>query len=339
MPLDYDIHPPKETWRNATTELLRNQGMQQASWAECVVQMGAIQARRKPIVSNPVVLLFGAGHGFTAAYFPDVHIQQENIFSNILNKESGVNRSLDAQIQLKLVDAGLHGGYRNYLNFWLHMGEMMELPGHWDGSDDFTTQRAMESRMAKKAMKEGARLADKYHQKETNCLVLGTVGKSSWFAAQMLAALALPCALEHLVSDEALRNQFANMPIDTLRLQRKLRAAIKRNPTTHDLLTQISLYGAPDIAMMVGAILKAASLQMTLVLDGVAAVTAAIIAHSYHPHVGGYLLMADWPHQNFREATASKLHIPSVFHADLGLFDGTSGVWAVRHLQNMTEQL
>lgn len=302
-------------------------------------QIAGIQRTAHPKIENPTLLLFGSVHGFAVEQFPEIHIQQENLVSNILNKESTVNKNLNGEVQLKLVDAGLHGAYRNYLNFWLHLDEMMELPGHWEGSGNFTSERAMPSKDVKKAMKEGARLVDKHHQKGSDFLILSAIGKSSWFAAQLLAALNMPERLENLITQEHLLKTFPQQKIDAQRLLRKLKLAFKRNPITHDVLTQIGLYGGPDMAMLVGAILKAASLNITIIADGQAAAVAALMAAQYHPEAMNYVVIADTLPDAFFNPFRMRFALRPVFSRHLGFYDGTAGVWAVHHLKNRLSEL
>jgi nicotinate-nucleotide--dimethylbenzimidazole phosphoribosyltransferase len=335
----YEISPRDASAEAAMKDRMFLQALQPQLADVNIYQIAGIQGTTHPKLQNPTLLLFGSVHGFTVEHFPEIHIQQENLVSNILNKESAVNKNLNGTIQLKLVDAGLHGAYRNYLNFWLYLDELMELPGHWEGSRNVTTERAMASKDVKKAMKEGARLVDKYHQKGSNCLILSAVGKSSWFSVQLLAALYRQQGLKGLITSLHLMEQFPNQQIDAKRLLRKLRLAFKRNPITHDALTQIGLYGGPDIAMLVGAILKAASLKITIVADGQAAVIATLLAEQFHPNAPQYVIIADKLPPAFVNPYLMEWSKVPVFTRSLRFYDGTAGAWAVHHLQNRLNQL
>jgi nicotinate-nucleotide--dimethylbenzimidazole phosphoribosyltransferase len=304
--------------------------------AALLSRIAAIQQTIKPVITRPVAMVFGSNHGVILPHFPEIALEADAVLTNILGKDDPVFGVMPKDMHLRIVDAGLGPAYRNFLNFWLHMEELMELPGHWDPSEDFTNQRAMNTKSCRKAMKEGARLADKHHQRGSNLLALGTLGKMSIPAALALTAAIHEQSIQEVLPVADWKRFFPNLKTDPERVWRKLSLPLKNNPKTRDPVTLLSLYGAPDLAMMTGAILKAAALKMAIVLDGVGALVAANVARRLHPEVSGYLFSAAPFETRSTRILGADIAAPVVLGIDYNRNDLVQLAWAARHLSELS---
>jgi nicotinate-nucleotide--dimethylbenzimidazole phosphoribosyltransferase len=332
MPESYDILNPSDDVALQMQRHLKVLGLTAKHPTLLLARLAAIQQTTNVEVRRPMAMVFGSSHGVILPHFPEIALEADALLTNFLQKDAPLFQMAPPGMQLRVVDAGLGPAYRNFLNFWLHMEELMELPGHWDASADFTTRRAMSSRECKKAMKEGARLADKHYQRGSNLFVLGTLGQMCVPASFVLTAAIHEQGISEVLPESDWHRFFPQMTIDPERAWRKLGLPLKNNPKTRDPLTLLSLYGAPDLAMLCGAMLKAASLHMAVVLDGLGALVAASLARRLHPALPGYLFSATPPASRAAELLTSEIDLPAILPADYQISDFTQSVWAARHL-------
>lgn len=328
-----NISPSSSVYQALMQGRLEELGLSRCSFSGILQQLAGIQETVQPSIDNPVALIFSGSHDFVQHHYPNLLYHQENLFSNIINKESSVIKLAKNNCKVKLVDVGFQSDYRQYLNFWLRMEELMELPGHWEPSSDFSRVTSLSNKLVRKAMKEGARLTDKFFQRGSNTLVLTDLGPASWFSSYALAQALSISSFSISELDALLQHKFGDLAPDAQRLSRKLNLPLRNNPKSNDALTLMSLYGSTELAMLTGAILKGASLKMTLVLDGFTSQLAAKIAETFHENASDYCLFAHLNRNRFVEHTVftkGMLHISDV---DFLQMDGSNGVFALQVLR------
>ena len=121
-------------------------------------------------------------------------------------------------------------------------------------------------------------------------------------------------------------------PVDQALVSRRTemaRAAIDLHGSSlRDPLEAMRRLGGRELAAIAGAILAARSEKVPVVLDGLTALTAAVVLHAAHPGSVDHCILADaaGPAQ---ERAAAHLGLESVMNLGLGSGDGTAGAMAM----------
>ncbi len=239
---------------------------------ELAVQLGLIQGTLHPCVTDPVVLVFAGDHGAVASgvsAYPSavtaamvqtylagraaVNLFAQQAGAHVLVVDAGVAADLPAHPGL--IAAKIGRGTRN----WLH-GPAMTLGE------------------VKASMQQAAAVVDRLADGGCTVLALGEMGIGNTASAALLAHKVAGLALEGLVGRGA--------GLDDAGLARK-RATVAqgaaRRPARLAPLDALAEYGGFEIAMLAGAILRAAERRVCVVVDGVIVTAAAILAHAMRP--------------------------------------------------------
>jgi nicotinate-nucleotide--dimethylbenzimidazole phosphoribosyltransferase len=116
------------------------------------------------------------------------------------------------------------------------------------------------------------------------------------------------------------------------RLIRKLNLPLKNHPKTNDPVTLIGLYGSTELAMITGAILKAASLKMAVVLDGVTPILASRLSSLIHENSLDYCFFVEDKADSTSQLLNYSDAAPILSNVKSGQQDGTNGIIALNSL-------
>lgn len=228
------------------------------------VQIGLILHTAHPRLIAPQLVVFAADHGLAAqgvsAYPSEVTAQMvENFLTggaavNVLARQHG--------LALTIVDAGVRS-------------VIPPRPGLLDrkigpGTADCSSGPAMTSAQCASAIDHGRRIVDTL---PGNALLLGEMGIGSTSSAAMLLA-----RLGGLGIDECTGR---GTGLDDAGLRRKravLRCVLERHAGSIEPLSALAAFGGFEIAMMVGAALKAAQERRVIVVDGFIVGAAILVA-------------------------------------------------------------
>ena len=239
---------------------------------ELAVQLGLIQGTLRPRVADPVVLVFAGDHGAVAsgvsAYPSAVTAAMVQTY---LAGRAAVNLfARQAGARVVVVDAGVAAGLP------AHPGLVAAKVG-W-GTQDWARGPAMTPAEAESCLRQAASIVDGLADGGCTVLALGEMGIGNTASAALLAHKVAGPALEGLVGRGA--------GLDDAGLARK-RAVVAqgaaRTPATLAPVDALAEYGGFEIAMLAGAILRAAERRVCVVVDGVIVTAAAIVAHALRP--------------------------------------------------------
>jgi nicotinate-nucleotide--dimethylbenzimidazole phosphoribosyltransferase len=145
-----------------------------------------------------------------------------------------------------------------------------------------------------------------------NAVLLGEMGIGNTSSAALLLA--------RLSGAPIARCTGRGTGLDDEALARKtevLSAVLARHASVHEPLDVLAAFGGFEIAMMVGAVLQAASERRVVVVDGFIATSAVLVAHALVPAVAGYCIYA---HRSGEAGHALMLeHLRAQPLLDLGL--------------------
>ena len=270
------------------------------------VQLGTLQGTLHPRVEDPVVLVFAGDHGAVA--------------SGVSAYPSAVTAAMvrtylagRAAVNLFARQAGARGVV-------VDAGVAAELPAHaglvaakigW-GTRDWAHGPAMMQADAEACLQAGAAVVDRLADGGCTVLAMGEMGIGNTASAALLAHKVGGLPLGPMIGRGA--------GLDDAGLARKRAVAAQgaaRTPNRLTPLDALAQYGGFEIAMLAGAILRAAERQVCVVVDGVIVTAAALLAHATQP---GCLAACVFAHRSAEPGHDAMLaHLAAVPLLDLGM--------------------
>lgn len=270
------------------------------------VQLGLLQGTLRPRVEDPVVLVFAGDHGAVAsgvsAYPSAVTAAMVRTY---LAGRAAVNlfaRQADARVLV--VDAGV----------------AVELPAHpglvaakigW-GTRDWSHGPAMTQDDAGACLRKAASIVDRLADGGCSVLALGEMGIGNTASAALLAHKVGGLPLGPLIGRGA--------GLDDAGLARKRAVAARGAARTLARLAPLDAlaeYGGFEVAMLAGAILRAAERRVCVLVDGVIVTAASLLAHAIEP---GCLAACVFAHRSAEPGHDAMLaHLGAVPLLDLGM--------------------
>lgn len=272
-------------------------------------QIGMIQHSTRPQLVAPAIIIFAADHGIVAenvsAYPQDVTWQMvENFLADgaAINVFARQNRCV-----LHIVDAGVNHdfGPRHKL--------IDRKVGH--GTRNFAVEPAMSRDECETAMRHGAALVAEL---DGNVLGFGEmgIGNTTAAAALMHKLTALPVA--------ACVGAGTGLSVDGIAHKRQvIEQAVTRHASAREPLDVLATFGGFEIAMMAGAMLKAASRRMVLLIDGFIVTSALLVAARLQPAILDYCVFAHCSDEQGHSEMLACLNAKPLLQLSLRLGEGT----------------
>ena len=250
------------------------------------VQVGLLLGTEAPVLRAPQMLVFAADHGIAeagvSAYPPEVTAQMlvnyvaGGAAINVLARQHG--------LALTVVDAGVRGDPMGGPEGTRAAGGGVSLLRHrlGEGTRDFRYQPAMTSGQCHAALLAGRGIVRACLERGGNVLLLGEMGIGNTASAAVLLHRLLGWPLQACVG--------RGTGLDDAGLAHKLRVlteASARCPAPLEPLDTLAEFGGFEIAMLVGAILEAATRPCVIVIDGFTVSVAALLAAQLQPGVPG----------------------------------------------------
>jgi nicotinate-nucleotide--dimethylbenzimidazole phosphoribosyltransferase len=180
-----------------------------------------------------------------------------------------------------------------------------------------------------KAIQSGAELVLKQHNNGCNCIGFGEMGIGNTSSAALLMHCLTAIPLAQCVgrgtglNDDQLQNKIT-----------VLRQALNRHKNSSVPLEVLATFGGFEIAMMVGAYLKAAELGMLIIVDGFIAGTALLVACKLYPQVLDYCVFSHASSEQGHHALLDHFNAKALLNLDLRLGEGSSIALAYPLLQS-----
>ncbi len=280
------------------------------------LQLGLIQRTESPALHQPQMVVFAADHGIAAegvsAYPQAVTVQ---MVGNMLAGGAAINVfARQHGFALQVVDAGVAA----------------ELPAHPRllaqkiamGTKNLCHEPAMSRLEAQAALAAGMRVMQAL---PGNVVAFGEMGIANTSpAALMLARLTGVSLLEATGRGTGLDDA------QLLHKQTVLARAPVRHPATEplDVMGELAALGGFEIAMMMGAMLQAASERRVVLVDGFIAGAAALAAQALAPAVRDYLVFCHRSAETGHRLLLAHLQARPLLELDLRLGEGTGALLA-----------
>jgi nicotinate-nucleotide--dimethylbenzimidazole phosphoribosyltransferase len=239
------------------------------------LQIGVVQNTLTPEIKNPHIVVFAADHGIAATGRVNPYPQAvtAQMVLNFVNGGAAINVFCKQNtIELTVVDAGVNVDFDKDLPI-VHA---KIAKGTWD----YTKGLAIWEDNVHLAIQKGVEIVTQIHEKGCNTIGFGEMGIGNTSSAALIMHHYTSLPLEECVG----RGTGANDE----QLQQKLEA-LQDAASYHELagydITPYSILGrigGLEIAMIVGAYIKAYELGMIIVVDGFIATAALYVAMKLH---------------------------------------------------------
>ena len=291
---------------------------------ELALQIGLVQQTLSPVVTNPTLLVFAGDHGIAATGLVNPYPQAvtAQMVVNFIQGGAAINvfcRLHD--IALQVVDAGVRADFGPEVRSSPLFRSARIAPG----TRSYLEGPAMTEVEYRLALDKGAALVEALRETGCNTVAFGEMGIGNSTAAALIMASLTDLPLDTCigrgtgVTDAQLRTKLATAE-QAFALHR---AGIRGG------MDALQRFGGFEIVMMAGAMLRAASLSMTVIIDGFIASAALLAARSIDPAIQDYCVFAHQSHEQGHRHLLAYLGATPLLHLDLRLGEGTGAALAI----------
>jgi len=272
-------------------------------------QIGLIQNTREISLTQPTIMVFAADHGIVAegvsAYPQDVTWQ---MVENFLARGAAINVfAAQNNCELRVIDAGVNH------DFGPRDGLTDRKLAH--GTHNFAQQAAMTRATCDAALAAGMALAAEL---DGNVLGFGEMG-----IGNTTAAAALMHKLTGIPVAQCVGAGTGLSADGILHKQRVIEAAVAKHAGASEPLDVLATFGGLEIAMMAGAMLKAAEMRKVLLIDGFIVTSALLVAARMHPAILDYCVFSHCSDENGHQQMLAALGAKPLLQLGLRLGEGT----------------
>ncbi len=228
------------------------------------IRLGLMQNSLKPVLANPQLLVFAADHGLAVdgVTDPQARATHETVQMLLTNQLPLTVFARAQQLDVTVVDCGMAQSLAP------HDRLMMRKIAH--GTRNTRSSAAMTLEQAHAGMRAGMEIGDKL---KGNVTVLAGVGVGSHeSAALVLARLTDSSVRDLVVTGPHMDAQYL------AHLMTVLQGAQARHRDVVEPIEVLAAFGGYEVAVMVGVILMATSKRHLLMIDGVPACAALMLA-------------------------------------------------------------
>lgn len=276
------------------------------------LQIGGCQNTLTPHLNKPCIIIFAGDHGIVesgVSAYPQAVTAQ--MVGNFLAGGAAINVfAKQHNLDLWVVDAGVNAD--------LTAHDQLIFAKIAKSTQNFLNQPAMTMAQCITAINSGADLVLQRYKTGCNCIGFGEMGIGNTSAAALLMHCLTDIPLSQCVG--------RGTGLDDIQLQHKLNVleqALAHHGNITEPLAALSTFGGFEIAMMVGAYLKAAELNMLCLVDGFIASTALLVASKLYPHVIDYCVFSHISNEQGHHALLSALNGKALLNLDLRLGEGS----------------
>jgi len=294
---------------------------------DLALQIGMIQGTAHPRLNNPHIIVFAGDHGIAATGLVNPYPQAvtAQMVLNFLDGGAAINvfcRQHD--IALKVVDAGV--------NFDFGQAQLIhEKIAH--GTGNYLEENAMSREQAVLAIEAGKKIVSLLHKEGCNCIGLGEMGIGNTSAAALIMSYVTGIPVEECcgrgtgVSDTQLETKIATL----VKVHGKHAPAIAAAP---DAVTILQHVGGFEIAMITGAYLEAAALNMVILVDGFITTAALLLAVIEDKKVKDHCVYSHTSGEKGHRRMLSYLNARPLLDLGMRLGEGTGAAMAYPVLQS-----
>lgn len=282
---------------------------------ELALKIGLIQQSLSPTLSNPHNILFAADHGIVEE---DVSKSPKEItwqqLSNFLHGGAGINFLCRQNgFKLLLVDSGVD------YDLPYESGIVNMSVGR--GTKNFLYGPAMSREEMELCLQRGAEVVSKVHDAGCNVVSFGEMGIGNTSPSSIWMHLLTGISLNLCVgAGSGLDNIGINHKYNVLK---KSVENYKGDGTTEDI---ISWFGGFEMVMAIGGMLRAAELNMIILVDGFIMTTCMLAASKMHPEVLEYAIFGHQGDEVGHKLLLDSMNQHAILNLGLRLGEGSGSV-------------
>jgi nicotinate-nucleotide--dimethylbenzimidazole phosphoribosyltransferase len=288
------------------------------------LQAGLVQNTLTPVVRKPAIIVFAGDHGIAAGGqvnpFPQAVTAQ--MVYNFLQGGAAINVFCrQHQLQLTVVDAGVNHEFAPHPQLKDRKIGM--------GTQNFLHMPAMSLDQCKLAMQAGAEEVKLLHSGGCNTIGFGEMGIGNTSSAALL--------MSHFTQIPVAECTGAGTGSNPQQLAQKraiLQQVMAKHASPASPEQALATFGGFETAMICGAILQAAALQMLVVIDGFIVTAALLAAVHMQPAVKDYCIFAHCSEEKGHKAMLGHLGATPLLQMDMRLGEGTGAALAIPLLQS-----
>jgi nicotinate-nucleotide--dimethylbenzimidazole phosphoribosyltransferase len=282
-------------------------------------QIGLIQRSTRPELKNPTIMVFAADHGIVAenisAYPQSVTWQ---MVENFLAGGAAINVfARQNNCAIHVIDAGVNHSFAP-------RDALLDRKVGF-GTRNFAVEPAMTAAECHAALKHGMDLVDGV---EGNVVGFGEMG-----IGNTTAAAALMHKLSGIPVEECVGAGTGLTSEGILHKQRVIEKAVNLHHNVATPMEILATFGGFEIAMMVGAMLRAAQLRKVLLIDGFIVTSAAMVAIRMQPALRDYCVFSHCSDENGHWRMLRFLDARPLLQLGLRLGEGTGCALALPIMQ------
>ncbi|MCG8184125.1 nicotinate-nucleotide--dimethylbenzimidazole phosphoribosyltransferase [Tenacibaculum piscium] len=286
---------------------------------EIALQIGQIQNSLTPTLSKPSIVVFAGDHGIVKSNPVSPYPQEvtQQMVLNFLNNGAAINVFCNQNdINLKIVDAGVNADFEPNTN--LISAKIAK------GTKDYSIEKAMTTTECLSALDKGKKLVTELHKQGTNTIGFGEMGIGNTSAASLLMTYFTDISIENCVGKgTGLDDSGVLKKADILKNAFNLHQKNIQNP-----IDALAAFGGFEIVMMCGAMLEAASLKMTILVDGFIVTSALLAAQAINKNILDYCIFCHTSGEQGHEKMLQFLNAKPLLNIGLRLGEGTGSAIA-----------
>lgn len=293
-------------------------------------QIGQIQNTLSPTLNQPTIVVFAGDHGVVKSKPVSPYPQEvtQQMVLNFLQGGAAINVFCNQNnIDLHIVDAGVNGDFpenEKLINTKIGLG-----------TSDYSEGPAMNSLQLEEALAKGKEIVKDLYQKGTNIIGFGEMGIGNTSSASLLMSYFTGIPIEECVGKgTGLDDNGVHKKAEVLRNVFDLHSSNIKTPKD-----AIQFFGGFEIVMMVGAMLEAAALKMTIIVDGFIVTSALLSAYYLDKNILDYCIFAHTSGEQGHQKMLEHLKVTPLLHLGMRLGEGSGAAVAFPIIKSSVEFL
>lgn len=280
---------------------------------DTALQIALIQNTLSPQLNNPTLIVFAGDYGIckegVSAYPQEVTYQ---MVMNYLKGGAAVNVFCrQSNINIKVVDSGVA------FDFVSDMNLIKAKIGY--GTRNFLYEPAMSADECELAIKKGAEITEQVYENGCNVIGFGEMGIGNTSSAAIIINQLIDLPLEVCVGKgTGLADDGVKKKLEILKKSVK-----KHNGISKDPMAILSTFGGFEIAMIYGAIFKAAEMKMVIIIDGFIVTSALLAAYKMDSAVIDYCIFSHQSDEKGHRYLLEELNVEPLVNLRMRLGEGT----------------
>ena len=281
------------------------------------LQIGTIQQTLKPELKHPVNVIYAADHGIAdeGVSLSPKEVTRQVIY-NFLNGGSGVCfLARQHGFDMKIVDGGVD--YDFPANPRIIDRKIRK------GTRNFLHEAALTVEEADKALEWGADIVSDCHREGCNVISFGEMGIGNTSASSMWMSCLTGIPLPECVG--------AGSGLNAAGVQHKLevlQASLANYKGSGDTFDIMRYFGGIEMVMAVGGMLRAAELEMIILVDGFIMTNCVLVASKLYPEMQDYCIFGHCGDESGHKKLLDYLHANPLLYLGMRLGEGSGSVCA-----------